>query len=162
MKEIVQAEILSREAFAPFGDVLEKGTWKPEQDFPIYQYWDKIARLEFSGDPAELAFLRVYRRAFVLEQMERHLKASQTFIPLTPHTCIFALAPASQEDRPDPDSVRAFILDGTRGVNLHTGTWHWSIFPTTESADFVMLVRRDTVADDLNVVDLEIPLEIRL
>ncbi len=162
MKKTIQAEILTREGFAPFGDVLEKGTWKPEQDFPIYQYWDKIARLEFSGDPTELAYLRVYRRAFIVEQMERHLKASQTFIPLTTHTCIFALAPASEADSPDPDSIRAFILDGTRGVNLHTGTWHWSIFPVTESADYIMVVRRDTVVDDLHVVDLDIPVQIQL
>ena len=162
MRRTVEAELLTAGRFEPFGDVLEKGTWKPEQDYPIYQYWDKIAKLEFSGDPMELAYLRVYRRAFVVEQMERHMKASQTFIPLTNQTCIFALAPPNQGDRPDPVSIRAFILDGTRGVNLHTGTWHWSIFPVAESADYIMVVRRDTIVDDLHIAELDIPVQIQL
>ncbi len=164
-RKIVKPEILTEEAFAPFGDVLHPGGEEPDQDLGIYRYWDKIAALEFSGDPTELGYLRVLRRPFEFERMERHRKASQTFIPLSRSTCIFALAPAGQlidGERPDPDSIRAFILDGTRGVNLHVGTWHWSIFPVTESADYIMVVRRDTIVDDLEIVDLEAPVELRL
>ena len=159
-RRIVKAEMLTEESFAPFGDVLHPGEKKPDQDLGIYRYWDKIATLEFSGDPTELGYLRVLRRPFKLERMERHKKASQSFIPLSRSTCIFALAPAG--DTPDPDAIRAFILDGAQGVNLHVGTWHWSIFPVTETADYIMVVRRDTIVDDLEIVDLTVSVDLQI
>ncbi len=163
-KPIVRPEPLTREAFRPFGDVLHPGDEAPDMDLGIYHYWDRMARLEFSGDPVDLAYLRVMQREPILEKMERHRRASQSFIPLTDEPCIFALAPADAPlagSGPDPARVRAFLLDGTAGVSLLPGTWHWSIFPLAPSADFVMVVRRNTVVDDLEVVDLEFPIEIR-
>ncbi len=164
-ERIIKPEPLTPESFAPFGDVLYRVQREPDQDLGIYHYWDKIADLEFSGDPPELAYLRVFHRAPTLTQMERHKKASQSFIPVSGGRCVFALAPpesGGEEGRPRPGDVHAFILDGSTGVNLHRGTWHWSIFPTGESAAFIMLVRRDTVVDDLEVVDLEAAIEIQM
>jgi ureidoglycolate hydrolase len=79
-------------------------------------------------------------------------------VPLGGGRSLFVLAPPNEPfDSPEPprlEDVRAFVLDGTVGINLKLGTWHWTPFPLTEGASFAILVRRDAAADDLNMIDL--------
>jgi len=161
----VRVEPLIGEVFAPYGDVLEPGNKSPDQDYAIYKYWDKIAKLSFSNDPTELGYLRVFRRPFNFDKMERHNKASQSFIPVTRSSSFIAVAKGKQDEQqtlPDLNTLKAFILDGTKGINLYPGTWHWSIFPIDESADYIMVVRRDTIVDDQEIVSLGTTIELKL
>ena len=163
--KIVHPEPLDPNAFAPFGDVLIRPDHPPTRDLRDYRYWDKIATLSFSNDPVDLAYLTLHHRPLRLTQMERHRKASQTFIPLSQTPCIFALAPAHESKQtgpPDIEVIRAFIIEGQNGVNLHPGTWHWSMFPLEETADFIMVVRRDTIVDDQEIVELEGEVELKV
>src|SRR5689334_16790406 len=72
--------------------------------------------------------LPLSREPIEWSQMERHLAVTQAFLPLGGVASIMVVAPPSDPaDRkalPPPDSVRAFHMDGSRGVVLRRGTWH--------------------------------------
>ena len=59
-------------------------------------------------------------------------------------------------------SIKAFYLKGDKGVNLSPGTWHWTPFPINSISDFIILVRTNVKDDDLNFVDLEKRLNVKI
>ncbi len=182
----VQAEPLTAEAFAPFGwvmeakdegridnvDFLEMGVANLSDDVPkeryddwnVLDYWGDVT--ELTQEPMRLGYMRPRQRALEYSWFERHVKGTQSFIPLGGGRSVFSIAPISDNDDPDavPDlsKVRAFHLDGTVGVTIRPGVWHWTPFPLGGGCDFLILVRRDVASDDLNFIDLEARLGARV
>lgn len=175
----VRPEPVTVESFAPFGDVLaprptapitnqtliDKGFVRTKDpvsaarypDFDALDYWTPVA--EISKDVMRFGYLRPKQRPLSVSWFERHVLGTQTFIPIGGKRAVFVVAPRSDNADPDalPDlaTTRAFLLDGSVGVNIHPGTWHWTPFPLEPGADFVILVRDRAGPDDLNFVDLE-------
>ncbi len=133
--QTIAAQPLTVEAFAPFGDVLtpkarrldnrdllELGYARmsdqvpPERvaDFDILDYWGDIATI--TREPMRLGYLRSRQRPLQFSWFERHLKGTQTFIPLGGAPSVFAVAEPKDLDDPNalPDltSMRAFVMDG--------------------------------------------------
>lgn len=133
-------------------------------DFDVFEYWPGVARL--SSDPMKLGLLRPRSRPLSFSWMERHVRGSQAFIPLGGRRSVIAVAPDTGID--DPHAVpllgdmRAFVIDGTVGLNIRPGTWHWTPFPLDEGAELLILVRADANKDDLNFIDLEVALGTRI
>jgi ureidoglycolate lyase len=176
---------LTRASFEPFGEVLgprDNGTITNRSfiergfvriadkipgeriaDFDVLDYWTPVA--EISRDILKLGYLRPRPRPLRFSWMERHLKGTQTFIPLGGNRSVLAVAPPSEGESgeevvvPRLEDMRAFLLDGQRGVNLRIGTWHWTPFPLGERCDFIILVREKAALEDLNFVDLEVRLK---
>lgn len=154
----VKAEPLTPESFERYGEVIRQPCKATDQDFPAYKYWDRIESLDFSGCPAELAYVRMFHRPFWLTSMERHRKATQTFIPFGSAPGVVVVAPGNPDDpdeQPDASKVRAFFLDGRAGYHLKRGTWHQSMFPIGEVADYIMVVRRNNIVDDQQIRELK-------
>lgn len=161
----IRAEPLTGEAFAPFGRLIGRPRTEPHQESAAYAYWDKIIPLDLSGCPAELGFLEARHRPFAVSRLERHRKATQTFIPFSTAASVLVVAPGNPDDdhdRPRPEAMRAFLLDGTTGYHLFRGVWHLSPFPIGPVARFVMVVRRDTIVDDQEIRDLGATVEVTL
>ena len=178
-------EKLTEKSFANYGDVLgPNGNSIDNKDFlklgyanmsdkvpderigkfDVLDYWGQIANI--SQEPMRFGFLRPKKRPFEVSWLERHVKGTQTFIPLEGKKSIITVGIANENDNPEalPDlsSVKAFILDGDKGVNLYPGTWHWTPFPINSKCDFIILVRTNVKDDDLNFVDLERRLNTRI
>jgi ureidoglycolate lyase len=181
----IPAEPLTPESFAAFGDVLAPVGKRLDNrdllslgyarmsdpvsedrldDFDVLDYWGAIASI--TREPMRLGYLRTKRRPFAFSWFERHLKGTQTFIPLGGQASIFAVAPpsalADPKALPELAQVRAFRLDGAAGVNIRPGVWHWTPFPVGETADFIILVRENVAEDDLHFVDLEERMQARI
>jgi len=143
-------EPLSEAAFAPFGAVIEEKPRPPD----FYGAKGTLGwNVEFQGGRPLLSLLKTPYQGFAFTKLERHLRLSQTFIPLGGATAVVAVAPPSgSEDRamvPKPDDVRAFLLDGSKGYVLAPGTWHsLDRFPL-EPPDtrFVMITDHETASD---------------
>lgn len=174
----LKAQPLDEATFAPFGeiigprsrppvtnrDLLARGLVRIEHpvsedriaDFDVLDYWAPVA--DISTETMKLGFLQPRRRALEVGWFERHLRGTQSFLPLGGGRSLFVLAPPNDPfdgaAPPQLEDVRAFVLDGSVGINLKLGTWHWTPFPLTEGASFAILVRRDAAADDLNMIDL--------
>lgn len=177
-KQTLRAEPLTVEAFAPFGDVLvpRKGT-KPVTNrdllasgrarmsdpvpaermdqWDILDYWPDIATI--SRDTMKFGYVRCRAAHMRFSWFERHMKGTQTLIPMGGGRSVFPVAPANASTGaaglPDLSRARAFVLDGSVAVSLRPGTWHWTPFPLGAPCDFVYLVREQVVEDDLNFID---------
>ncbi|MEZ5609533.1 MAG: ureidoglycolate lyase [Rhodocyclaceae bacterium] len=144
MAKILSIEPLSREAFAPFGDVIEASD--AARHFTINagntERYHDLANIE--PGPEGRVIVSIFRgqpRAlpFAVQMMERHPLASQAFIPMSgrPYLVVVAAAGAA----PTAGQLRAFLARGDQGVNYATGVWHHPLLALDEACDFLVVDR---------------------
>jgi len=142
----VPVQELTAEAFAPYGEVSS-----PRTGF----------RLDFSGDAMTLCEVLIEKRPLHLDFLARHVRSTQTYIPLRGHESIIVVAPpsdlADSKALPDLTQLAAFRVTGECAVNLHKGTWHRSPLPLGDNAHFIVIDREGTL-EDLDLVDLRVNL----
>jgi ureidoglycolate lyase len=138
---LIRAEPLTEAAFAPFGQVLATG--------------DAVMELR-GGEVFHLNVLHYDRVPLRCDHLNRHHKATQALVALAGKPTLLVVAEA-QYDFSTPDHlahVRAFACDGSAGVNLSLGTWHWGPYPITDYVDLVNVQGRG-FADDNEIAYLE-------
>ena len=137
----IVARPLSREAFAPFGDVIEAaGASFPINDGMCDRFHDQ-ARMEFVGDGRagiSVGYGRPYPLPHAFDLMERHPLGSQAFMPLgdAPYLVVVAPDPASPP--------RAFLARAGQGVSFRPGTWHHALLALERESDFLVVDRAGT------------------
>ena len=119
-------EPLTKEAFAPFGDVLSA---EGRERLPINLYEGvDVFRADFeTARPMEFLMTRNKVRPFHVRFLERHMELTQTFISLggRPFVQVVAAPDARLDnDVPGYDQIKAFLVPGDVATNMHLGTWH--------------------------------------
>lgn len=154
----LQAQPLSAEAFADFGDVIDRRTARA---FPINggrtQRHHDLAKIEVLGDEAR-ALVSIFVSQPVtlpleLAFLERHPLGSQAFMPLHEEHFLVVVAPPG--DTINPDEVRAFVTDGRQGVNYRAGTWHAVQSVLDREGEF-LVVDRGGVGNNCDEYALEV------
>ena len=124
MTHTVKAEPLTADAFEPFGQVIASG--------------DMV--MELRGDEVfHLNVLHYERRPLRCDHLNRHHRATQALVALAGKPTLVVVA-AKEYDfatRADLPQIRAFLSDGSAGINLGLGTWHWGPYPLTDYVDLV-------------------------
>lgn len=149
----LKAEPLTAEAFAPYGAVLGQGPGEAlHVDLGEFEVNAWIhGEIDVSGGKVELQYFTLTVRDMEFSFLERHVLETQSFIPVGGVPCIFPVAAPTAGDGPDhcpePEDVRAFLFDGTAGVRLHKGTWHWVPFPLNGSASYLNMTRAGKFTD---------------
>jgi ureidoglycolate lyase len=144
----VQAEPLSVEAFAPFGDVVSAGLRAGQAaNQGTAVRFDRCARLATTR-PGATPNLAVFRAApqpapVALRLLERHPCSSQAFLPLVCARFLVVVAPAAADGGPDLAGLRAFVCGPGQGINYHAGTWHHPIIALDAPAELAMLAWED-------------------
>jgi len=134
----IRTEPLTATAFAPFGDVLEAtGDFRLINAGLCRRHHDRAA-LDFGPEGrAGLSLFKAEPRAlpYSFDLIERHPDGSQAFIPMTadPFLVIVAQSPAH--------TPRAFLTDGSQGINLHRGIWHGVLTPLHPPGLFAVVDR---------------------
>ncbi|MPW17211.1 ureidoglycolate lyase [Paraburkholderia sp. CNPSo 3157] len=136
-------EPLTREAFAPFGDLIELegakqipinlGTTIRYHDLAKVDVADQDGRTLvnlFRGQPRVLPF--------EVKMLERHPLGSQAFIPLNDKPYLVVVAPAGLLDE---SKIRAFVTSGWQGVNYAKAVWHHPLIALGEVSDFIVVDR---------------------
>ena len=144
----VAVEPLTQAAFEPYGQVLGDPARDPVWVREGLTSW----RMDFAIDgTTDLKVTRFhYHERTEFELLERHLTYTESRMPMAGARAIFVAAASTDLDDPtelpEPASIRAFYLDGTRGVMLWKGTWHaLDSFPLTPPhVDFVLITERET------------------
>lgn len=154
---------LTPEAFEPYGVALGRPPGPPDIAKGWLDYWHDLAPIAFAGQPV-WGFLEVHGRPFVLEELERHCRSQEVFIPTGGGRSVMAFACGGSPDDPgaaiDMDTLALFYLDGSWAVCLERGVWHTPAFPLGESAGFLLALEYATPTDDLDVRAIE-PIEIQ-
>jgi ureidoglycolate hydrolase len=120
----VRAEPLTEEAFAPFGQVIARG--------------DMV--MELRGEEVfHLNVLHYDRKPLVCDHLNRHHRATQALVALAGKPTLLVVAPPAYDFSTTDHlpHIRAFICDGTAGVNLALGAWHWGPYPLADYVDLV-------------------------
>lgn len=141
---IIHPEPLTTEAFSAFGDVIET---RGRDHFMINsgstQRFHRLAEV-ILGKPEDRGIISIFRAKRLpmpldVKMLERHPLGSQAFIPLKQNPFLVLVAPAAEA--PDPAAIRAFITDGTQGVNYHPGVWHHPVLSCVDEDDFLVVDR---------------------
>jgi len=137
----VKAEPLTPEAFAPFGQVIATG--------------DMVMELR-EGERFHLNVLSYDRHPLVCDHLNRHHRATQALVALAGRPTLVVVAPAELDfsTRDHLAAVRAFVCDGTAGINIALSTWHWGPYPLMDHVDLVN-VQGAAFAQDNEVAHLQ-------
>jgi ureidoglycolate lyase len=146
----IPIEVLTPEAFAPFGQVIGA-----RNEAPLFQGGNATTwGVDFEIDgKMELHFAKFdYQPVLEFSLIERHFAVTQSFIPLNNDASVTVFAaptdPGDPAAIPRPEDLRAFYIDGAQGVMMWKGTWHSSRFPARPpAATFAFLTDAYTTAE---------------
>lgn len=157
MTDKLTIEPLTRDAFAPFGDVIEfEGRESYLINNGMADRYHAQSAIQLAGDEARAVVSLVHSRQFdmprKLDHMEYHPLGSQAFIPLDAQPFIVVVGEAAEA--PDLDKIRGFVTNGRQGIHYHVGTWHHVLLTPYQEMRFIC-VDRDGAGN--NCVDYHIP-----
>ena len=155
----LEIQPLTREAFAPFGEVIEASD--AAQHFTINagntERYHDLANIEPGADGRVIvSIFRGQPRTlpFTVHMMERHPKASQAFIPMSGKPYLVVVAPAGEP--PGAGDLKVFLARGDQGVNYATGVWHHPLLALEAVCDFIV-VDRSGPGHNCDEVQLDTP-----
>lgn len=164
MAEQLRAQPLTREAFAPFGTVIQTAG---AHHFPINQgsteRYHALAEVTLDGPPAR-AIISLFRGEPVrppvpLRLLERHPLGSQAFMPLQGRPYLVVVAPPGEAFA--LADLRAFLARGEQGVSYAPGVWHHPLLALEAVSDF-LVVDRDGPGSNCDERPLPGPVEVAL
>ena len=149
---------LTRDAFAPFGDVIDV----PNEPGRLY-YDEALGNFRPAARPSLSVSLKPETRDRPLraDLLERHQFSSQTFMPLDVGRWLIVVAPHAKQGGPDPALVRAFIADGRQGVTYKPDIWHHGLTVLDRPGRFAVFMWRDGSKGDEEFVPVT-PFTIRI
>tara|TARA_R100001143_G_scaffold49850_2_gene44832 strand:- start:3894 stop:4418 length:525 start_codon:yes stop_codon:yes gene_type:complete len=144
--QVLKLKPLTKEAFAPFGDVIST---REGDAFPINsgttQRYHHLGKIQVQGDDGEPGISMTVGQAFAfpieVAMLERHPLGSQAWIPTTGNAFIAVVAPGGANDRPDETGLQAFYVNGDQGVNYHAGVWHHPLLNLGPGGNFIVVDR---------------------
>ena len=165
MKKIVEINVekLNKEKFLPFGEIIEaKGDYKIINQ-GNGKKWNNLVNMDMYQDEGKvnLGILRTKILEFTFSQMERHLFTSQIFVPLGGGKSIVAVAPVS-EYYPNPDEVKAFIMNGNQGISFNRKVWHHSLFPIKDEQEYILMMRGGDFPPDVELVSFPENVQVKI
>ena len=157
MVDTLQIQPLTRDSFAPFGDVVE---FEGNEFFPINNgmadRYHALADVELSGEQSRACISLVASRRFEMprrvDHLEYHPLGSQAFLPLDSSSFIVVVGAAA--DEPDLTELQAFVTNGRQGINYHLGTWHHVLLTPYAEMRFICV---DRAGPGNNCIDHHIP-----
>jgi len=125
--KFLPVEPLTSSAFEPFGDVIQTAgrSFHHINARKVERYHDLAAvDVDEQEGRAGISLLRAqpYELPLKVTYVERHPMSSQAFIPLSDRPFLVIVAPAWESVR--PSDLRAFLTDGSQGINYRRAVWH--------------------------------------
>ena len=157
MITVLKARPLTREAFAPFGDVIEtEGARGFAINAGLAERFHDLARIDIAAEGGRplLSIFRGLTRPppLRLTLMERHPLASQAFFPLHERDWLVVVATGPEPCR--PEALQAFRATGRQGVNYARGTWHHPLIVMAPDHEFLVI---DRGGDGTNLEEVPFP-----
>lgn len=134
---MITPELLTKEAFAPFGEVLEA---TPDTAIEINSgfttRFHQLAAVD--ADRAAISVFSGRRRPMEISMLECHPYGSQAFYPLGGGPWLAVVAA-----KPKPEACRAFMCGANQGLQYSRGTWHHPLLILEDTQDFLVIERLD-------------------
>lgn len=158
----LKPELLTRERFAPYGDVIEGALDSPNvMNEARFQRFDDLCDVDLGDGDVSISIARCRAPTALplrIDMVERHPLGSQAFVPLKPCRMVVVVAPPGESV--DADGLRAFVTNGRQGINYHRGTWHMPLIAFDVGQDFLIVDRGGKQANcDTHSLDRIVMLE---
>ena len=136
---------LTRERFAPYGDVIESADVdRAAMNAARFERFDDLCGVDMGADgrvAVSIARCRVATSLpYRIDMVERHPLGSQAFVPLSRAKMIVVVAPP--EESVETADLEAFVTNGRQGINYHRGTWHMPLIAFDAGQEFLIVDRR--------------------
>lgn len=142
MQKIVARPLLQK-AFAPFGEVIEKGLSEQiliNNNKCIRHH--ALATADVVGEGCSVIINifsgQAYAVPHTVSMVERHPLGSQAFFPLGRHDWLVIVC---EDEQGRPVRPQAFLAAAHQGVNIARNVWHGVLTPLTEDCDFLVVDR---------------------
>lgn len=140
---------MTPERFAPFGDVIQATSdAKAAMNDARFERFSGLADVDAEGHHASISIARCKLPSslpYRFDVVERHPRGSQAFIPLSHFRFFVVVAPAAESVK--PEDLRAFVTNGSQGVNYRKGVWHMPMIALESGQEF-LIVDRGADADN--------------
>ena len=133
----ISIEPLTEEAFSPYGQVIPLGP---------------LGRAHATRYAADVANKRPNAKLNVsisqqiptslpltVKVMEKHPHSAQTFVPTEAERYLVLVCPEDDNGDPNISQLKAFVADGSQGINYHPDTWHHPFTVLDKPAECVVL-----------------------
>ncbi len=130
----IKAEPLTSEAFRPYGQVIGQ---------------DDISLALKNGEQFRMTIIDMPNCGYQIRSLNYHQNSTQALVPLEGQACLVVVAPpglAFQESS-DLKQVKAFLCDGSAGINLGLCTWHQALLPIGAQMKMVNIQGANSSAD---------------
>lgn len=150
MDEFIKVKILTKESFEKYGTVLEKPeNTKADVEREFLDYWNGLYDIRQDCE-FTVGCLCIKRQQFEIRQLERHLTGPEIFIPLSG---ISIIPFAARGENPEEEEIEIFLLDGTQGIVIDSGIWHFPPLPISPDTKLLLCVPK-YVSSDLEMRDV--------
>ena len=154
----LKAEPLTKEAFAPYGDVIETEGARHfgMNDDGMERFYD-LANVDVDhaeGGKVVISMTvcnKIDSMPYEMYCIERHPRGSQAFIPMTDSPLIVAVAEPSE--KVDITKIKAFVSNGKQGINYNKNVWHMPTICLDKDQRFI-IIDRGGKGDNCDLVDL--------
>ena len=143
MAEKLTIQPLTKEAFAPFGSVIEADPASMRYiNGGTTERYNALAVAEAAGDDAKV-IINIFRGSprsfpYAVNMMERHPFGSQSFSPIDDRPWLVVVA---QDEDGKPGRPQVFRAGGRQGVNYGRNVWHHPLMTVGAVSDFLVVDR---------------------
>lgn len=134
---------ITPERFAPYGDVIHASSnSKAAMNDARFERFGHLADVDVEGGHASISIARCRVSTslpYRFDMVERHPLGTQAFIPLSPFRFFVVVAAAAESV--EPGDLRAFVTNGSQGVNYHKGVWHMPMIALEDGQQFLIVDR---------------------
>ena len=159
----LKAVPLTRERFAPYGDVIESSRSQSDaMNEARFERFDNLCNVDLiKGSDVAVSIARCRTPTSLplrLDMVERHPLGSQAFVPLSPCKMVVVVAPPGESV--DAGDLRAFVSNGRQGINYRRGTWHMPLIAFEAGQEYLIIDRGGQEPNcDIHTLDDAIMLE---
>lgn len=131
---------------------LRKVSLYPSTDSSHPGVWEKLQLRGFSwkGDvekePLEVAAFHILPRGLVIDELTRHRKTDQVFVPVTgPLMAVAGPSLEEDPDMPDPDRLSLVAIRPGEAIRVKASTWHTLPFAIVHEVTCMSIIQRETM-----------------
>ena len=152
------AEKLTKEAFAPYGEVIAAPT-----EFGRAYFENSLGNGRPDARPRLSMVLRPPTEKLPLEAelLERHEFSSQSFVPIDVARWLIVVCPHAAAGGPDVARAKAFLAGPDQGITYRMNTWHHGLTVLDRPGRFAVFMWSDGTAGDEEFVPVR-PFTVRV
>lgn len=149
----VKLQTISGDNFAAYGSLIETNGRAASFSSEVFSYWDALNAVAFDGS-VSFGILESYPGPSVAVNLERHVRTSETLVPLDGEVVLVVGQPTSGETA-DLRTVAAFRISQGRAATLNPGVWHYVPLAVDKTSRTMVVFRLGTPEEDLLVDEIE-------